>query len=747
MNDKIFLSTKQTLFTSFMRPALRILFLLLGWAALPPAQVAWAQNGCASPGKDGTAFSAAPNTYYPGLGTAAANATTLTVGALRTGTGASTTAIGANDLLLIIQMQGADLNNANSANYGSGTGTGNGNLTTNFTAGQYEYVLAAGGVSGGNLPLTTALKNTYVTSAASGTSTLRTFQVVRVPQYSSLTLAGSIVPAAWDGSTGGIVALDVAGTINFNGNTINASGLGFRGGAGRLLTTANFDDASYLTTSASGLNAQKGEGTAGTPQYVNNGGVLLDRGAEGYPGGSAARGGPGNAGGGGNDNVNNSGGAGGANGGGGGRGGNSYGSNLAIGGAPGVAFGASGTRLVLGGGGGAGTNNDNTGGNAGFASSGSAGGGLVIVRAGSVAGTGAVVANAAATGTGATNDGGGGGGAGGSILLTAVVPGGLSGLTLSATGAAGGSTNPSAVGTTQHGPGGGGGGGFIFTNGAVASATAAGGAAGLTTYNTVDGDASSSVATSAYNAVAGLAGQVSTSLSLASTGGASGAACSSVINGTVFDDANYGGGAGRAYGAANASAMSSGAPANAIGSVGTTVELYDNTGAFVATTTTTTGGAYTFTGLTAGASYTVRVVNGTVKSVRTPGATGVTPVQTFRTTAYVGTGIGTAVADGSRVGGEAPEKQDAAANTGSQTLAQLTAGTQAPQSITSVRPGTSGVDFGFNFDVVVNTNNAGQGSLRQFITNANALGNEGPLAQAGFYTNAVDLATGSTALV
>ena len=31
-------------------------------------------------------------------------------------------------------------------------------------------------------------------------------------------------------------------------------------------------------------------------------------------------------------------------------------------------------------------------------------------------------------------------------------------------------------------------------------------------------------------------------------------------------------------------------------------------------------------------------------------------------------------------------------------------------------------DFGFNFDPIVNTNNASQGSLRQFILNSNALG-------------------------
>jgi hypothetical protein len=42
----------------------------------------------------------------------------------------------------------------------------------------------------------------------------------------------------------------------------------------------------------------------------------------------------------------------------------------------------------------------------------------------------------------------------------------------------------------------------------------------------------------------------------------------------------------------------------------------------------------------------------------------------------------------------------------------------------------TGVDFGYSFDVVVNKADAGQGSLRQFLLNANALANTG-LAQAG----------------
>ena len=46
------------------------------------------------------------------------------------------------------------------------------------------------------------------------------------------------------------------------------------------------------------------------------------------------------------------------------------------------------------------------------------------------------------------------------------------------------------------------------------------------------------------------------------------------------------------------------------------------------------------------------------------------------------------------------------------------------------RQAVTDVDFGFNFDAIVNTNDSGIGSLRQFILNANELANAG-LAQVG----------------
>ncbi len=188
------------------------------------------------------------------------------------------------------------------------------------------------------------------------------------------------------------------------------------------------------------------------------------------------------------------------------------------------------------------------------------------------------------------------------------------------------------------------------------------------------------------------------------------------ISGKVFEDLNYGGGAGRNF----ASSGGSGRP-NA------RVELFDSAGTFITSTLTDASGNYTLTGA-AGQTYTIRVVNSTVTSSR-PGAVGtLIGVQTFRTNGLTGT-VGTA--DTNRVGGEDPTKIDA--GNGSTTLAALTAGSNTPESITSVVLGTSavtGIDFGFNFDTIVSTRDSGQGSLRQFITNSNTLTNAG-LAQVG----------------
>ena len=196
----------------------------------------------------------------------------------------------------------------------------------------------------------------------------------------------------------------------------------------------------------------------------------------------------------------------------------------------------------------------------------------------------------------------------------------------------------------------------------------------------------------------------------------------SSISGTIFEDINYGGGAGRSL------AGSAGVPV-----AGVRVEMYNNSGAYVTTATTNASGVYRFSQNSG--TYTVRIAsNGAIgiRSTRTGGAACTTcvPVQTYRTDASSGTAV--AVTD--HVGGETPTLVDAGDNTTSATLASLTTGTTTAQSITSVAKGTAnitGIDFGFNFDTIVSIRDSSQGSLRQFIVNANALGGEGSLSQTG----------------
>ena len=104
------------------------------------------------------------------------------------------------------------------------------------------------------------------------------------------------------------------------------------------------------------------------------------------------------------------------------------------------------------------------------------------------------------------------------------------------------------------------------------------------------------------------------------------------LSGKVFEDINYGGGNGRTYAAANASAQSSGWPSNTIAVDNAIVELYDSAGNYISSTTTNVSGAYTFTGILDD-TYQIRVVNSSVSSNRGSNSTNQTilPIQTFRT--------------------------------------------------------------------------------------------------------------------
>lgn len=446
-----------------------------------------AQAVCGTPGKDGPGgtLSGIVNTYYPGLTTTASGAGAITLGAA---TGATTT-ITPGDLLLIIQMQDAAINAGNNSGYGAGTTTGSGSTNLN-NSGRYEYVTATISVGAGGGSLTfrgtgagNGLLNTYSNAAATATQGQRRYQVVRVPQYSQATLGSSLTAGFWNGTTGGILAIDVAGQLTLGG-TVSVDGRGFRGGAGLgPAGGAGGANTDYVNLSSNPFHGIKGEGVAGTPRWVLDPrtNTNLDLGLEGYPAGDAARGAPATAGGGGTDgnptlNDQNSGGGGGSNGGFGGQGGQSWSSALDVGGRGGTAFlvGAV-NRIVLGGGGGGGSRNNS----AAPENGGGAGGGIVLIRAGTVTGVGTITANGLA-GNSPANDGAGGGGAGGSVVVLTTNDG-VGGLTVQARGGRGGDAWITQSGAgSAHGPGGGGGGGTVILSGAT-SVDVAGGARGSTT--------------------------------------------------------------------------------------------------------------------------------------------------------------------------------------------------------------------------------------------------------------------------
>jgi uncharacterized repeat protein (TIGR01451 family) len=500
---------------------------------------------CAMPGNDGVggSLTGIVNAYYPpgtGVTGAAAGATSVKLGAA-SASGAQK-AIAANDLILIIQMQNAAINSTNSSSYGDGvagdpaTGSTNPNNT-----GEFEFVVATGAVpvGGGTLNFSGAgatggLLNSYTNSIATSAQGQATFQVIRVPQYSSATLTSTLTAAPWNGSTGGVLAIDASGQLTLGG-TVAVDGEGFRGGGGRILGGGSGALTDYVTLSTNNANGSKGEGIAGAPAFVAPAAGFSTTASaiatnqtfvEGLPSGSYARGAPGSAGGGATDanpaaNNQNSGGGAGANGGNGGNGGFGWNSAGIVGGFGGTPFTSSTGTLILGGGGGAGTTNDGTfyipstgtgGGGTGLFSSGAQGGGIAILHAGSIAGTGSVTANGG-TATNVENDGGGGGGAGGSIRIFAN-SGNFAGLTVAAMGGSGGTTwQTQAPGTpfpgNRHGPGGGGGGGVVFLSSAPATSSVIGGVNGFST-----------MANDAYGATVGQPGMVSSNFTINETPGA-----------------------------------------------------------------------------------------------------------------------------------------------------------------------------------------------------------------------------------
>ncbi len=459
---------------------------------------------CAAPGSAGTAaISGTVNTYWtPAPGTYSGTGS-IVLGAQR-GAAAS---LAEGDLVLVLQMQCANIDTADTTAYGDGAlgepAAGYALPAAGCLAGQYQFVRAGAGSSNALLVLAgSPLLGSYQQAPATATAGRRTFQVIRVPQYASASLAGAVGAPVWNGESGGVVALDVAYGLDFNGQAIDVDGAGFRGGAGRARAVA--DAAERFRWDDDTRHAVKGEGIAGTPRFVSDkrtpgdglaaGIVDLGAGWGGYPTGSAqtgdfARGAPGNAGGGGaywDAGSDNGGGGGGGNARAGGRGAAGWRSVGYAGvladysnipdkkwGFGGAAFAEHGVaRLVMGGGGGAGDNNANS---LAAQSSGAAGGGVVMVRAGTLSGSGSISARGARAPDNPANDGAGGGGAGGSVVVVATNWSATLGIDVS--GGRGG--DAWLTGGSAHGSGGGGAGGVAVTSAATAVVTA-GGAPGAT---------------------------------------------------------------------------------------------------------------------------------------------------------------------------------------------------------------------------------------------------------------------------
>lgn len=459
---------------------------------------------CALPGSAGDAtISGTVNTYWStASGTYGSASTSI---ALNNQRGAVAT-LAEGDLVLVIQMQCADLDATDTLNYGDGAAgepaSGYADPAGSCLAGRYQFVRAGAGTSSAVLSLAgSPLTSTYMQSNATATTGRRTMQIVRVPQYANLTLGGTVTAPDWDGNSGGVVVLDAAFTLNLAAG-INVDGLGFRGGAGRSRAVA--DAVERFRWDDDTRHGVKGEGIAGTPRFVSlkrdpdsgaTAGILdLGLGWGGYPTGIGstgdyARGAPGNAGGGGafwDGGSDNGGGGGGGNGRAGGRGGAGWRSAGYTGvladysnlidkkwGFGGTAFlGAGVARLVLGGGGGAGDNNANS---QAAESSGSAGGGIVMIRAVTLTGSGTISARGARAADNPSNDGAGGGGAGGSVMIVATTWAASPGIDVR--GGRGGDAWSS--GSTAHGAGGGGAGGAVIASGPVAPALG-GGVAGVT---------------------------------------------------------------------------------------------------------------------------------------------------------------------------------------------------------------------------------------------------------------------------
>ncbi|HVD98869.1 MAG TPA: T9SS type A sorting domain-containing protein [Cytophagaceae bacterium] len=336
----------------------------------------------------------------------------------------STAGFAVGDLILIIQMDGTN------------AGTYDERTITSLTLTSFTF-------SGS-------------TSAVYSSSGANRAQVIRVPQYTTVTVnsGATLTAPPWNGATGGVLIFAADGAVTDNG-TITMSGKGFTGGTGGTGNAAGTAGAS-----GSGANSSGGNGTDASPVVGGLGGVSAGGdGGNGGIGNMAAAANPGITGNGTGGGTSGYAGAnmssglgmltmgGGGGGGQGGRGGQ-YGGSGGGGGASSV--------VLLGSGGGSNGQNGTVGtASTAVGGTGGTGGGIILMHVNSFAGNGLVVTDGqngtAGTGVGGTGGDGGNGGNGGAFL---------SGLVLT-NGGGGGGGGKGGQGGMGSGGGGGGGPGVI----------------------------------------------------------------------------------------------------------------------------------------------------------------------------------------------------------------------------------------------------------------------------------------------
>jgi hypothetical protein len=119
------------------------------------------------------------------------------------------------DYVIIMQMKGATIDVSNTVTYG--------NINNYNAAGRYEINQIVGLVAGTTYTFSQSFQFPY-----DATKNLQVIKMARV--VGNATIDGTVTPQAWNGTTGGVVAIWATGTLTFNAD-INVSGMGFRGGA------------------------------------------------------------------------------------------------------------------------------------------------------------------------------------------------------------------------------------------------------------------------------------------------------------------------------------------------------------------------------------------------------------------------------------------------------------------------------------------------------------------------------------